>query len=388
MIRKPIPYGHQYISDEDIKEVVKTLKSDFITQGPKNLEFEINFAKYVGAKYAVAVCNATAGLHLAVNALGVKKGTKVIVTPLTFASSANCVKFCGGDVTFCDIDKNTYLLDINKVREKLESVPKGTYSGLIPVDFAGYPVNMEEYRKLADEYGLWIIEDACHAPGAWFIDSKGRKQKCGNNKYTDATVFSFHPVKHITCGEGGMVTTNDERIYKSLCLYRAHGITREPDLLINKNEGLWYYEMQDLGFNYKLTDFQAALGNSQLKRLDRNLEIRHDIVKKYNDAFANIKGIKIPYQADNVYNAYHLYTIQVENRLELYNYMRESEIHAQVLYYPLNLMPYYRQFGNKEGDLPVMEEYYKHCLSLPLFPTLTEEEHNYIIEKVITFVKK
>ncbi|MBK5203132.1 MAG: UDP-4-amino-4,6-dideoxy-N-acetyl-beta-L-altrosamine transaminase [Prolixibacteraceae bacterium] len=386
MIRKPIPYGHQYISDEDINEVVKTLKSDFITQGPKNLEFETNFAKYVGAKYAVAVCNATAGLHLAVNAMGVKKGTKVIVTPLTFVSSANCVRFCDGDVTFCDIDKDTYLLDINKVREKLESVPKGTYSGLIPVDFAGYPVNMEEYRKLADEYGLWIIEDACHAPGAWFTDSKGKKQKCGNNKYTDATVFSFHPVKHITCGEGGMVTTNDEKIYKSLCLFRTHGIVRDPDLLINKKEGLWYYEMQELGFNYKLTDFQAALGNSQLKRSDRNLEIRNNLVNRYNDAFSNIKGIKIPYQSNDVYHAYHLYTIQVEHRLELYNYMRKNEIHAQVLYYPLNLMPYYRQFGNKKGDLPVVEEYYKHCLSLPMFPTLREEEQNYIIEKVKTFV--
>ena len=229
MIQTPIPYGHQYISDEDIQAVVDVLKSDYLTCGPKITEFENEFRAYVGhPEYAVAVCNATAGLHLAAHALGVRPGTNVIVTPLTFASSANCVRFCGGNVTFCDIDPETYLMDTVKLRQLLEASPRGTYQGIIVVDFAGYPHQMEELRHLADEYGCWIIEDACHAPGAYFVDSKGEKQYTGNSRFADATVFSFHPVKHITTGEGGMVVTNRKDIYESVSLNRTHGITRDP----------------------------------------------------------------------------------------------------------------------------------------------------------------
>src|SRR5690606_24388760 len=222
-----IPYGRQNITDEDIQEVIKTLKSDYLTQGPKIKEFEDNFASYVGAKYAVAIANGTAALHLCALALDVKKGQKVITTPITFAASANCVRYCGGEVVFGDIDAETYLLDINSVRTLLEASPKGTYHGIIPVDFAGRAVNLEEFRKLADEYGLWIIEDACHAPGGYFTDSNGINQFCGNGKYADLAIFSFHPVKHIASGEGGMITTNDENLYKKLLLLRTHGITKD-----------------------------------------------------------------------------------------------------------------------------------------------------------------
>lgn len=385
MIRKPIPYGRQSINDDDVKTVVETLKSDYLTQGPKIKEFEEKFAKYVGAEYAVAVNNATSALHLATTALGVKPGDKVIVTPMTFAASANCVRYCGGEVTFCDIDPETYLMDLNKLRTILEASPKDTYKGVVVVDFAGYPHNLEEFRALCDEYGLWLIEDACHAPGGWFTDSKGDREKCGSGRYADISIFSFHPVKHIATGEGGMATTNNPELYKKLCHYRTHGITKDPSLL-QKNDGGWYYEMQDLGFNYRLTDFQAALGVSQLERADKGLERRQDIARKYDAAFAGIDNIKTPFRADDVYHAFHLYIIQVTDRKGLYDFLHENGVYAQVHYVPLHLMPYYRQLGNKHGDLPVVEDYYEHCLSLPMFPTLTDEEQDYVIEKVIEFV--
>ena len=386
-MRKPIPYGRQSINADDIEAVVSTLQSDYLTQGPKLREFEEKFAAYVGSKYAVAVNNATAALHLAAKALGVTDGSKVIVTPMTFAASANCVRYCGGDVKFCDIDPDTYLMDINKLREILEDSPKGTYSGVIVVDFAGYPHNLEEFRKLCDEYGLWLIEDACHAPGAWFTDSEQHHQKSGNGKYADISIFSFHPVKHIATGEGGMATTNSPELYKKLCHYRTHGITKDPDLL-QKHDGGWYYEMQDLGYNYRLTDFQAALGVTQLARADKGLERRNEIARKYDASFKDIPGIKIPFRADDIFHAFHLYVIQVPDRKGLYDFLHENGIYAQVHYVPLHLMPYYQQLGNKEGDLPVVEDYYRHCLSLPMFPTLTDEEQDYVIEKVKEYITK
>lgn len=387
MITNPIPYGRQNITEDDIQSVIETLKSDYLTQGPKIKEFEIAFAQYVGADYAVAVNNATSGLHIAAKSLGVNPGDKVIVTPLTFAASANCIRYCGGEVVFCDIDKDTYLMDIAKLRVILENSPKGTYSGIIPVDFGGYPVNLEVFRALASEYGLWILDDACHAPGGYFIDSRGEKQYCGNGKLADVTVFSFHPVKHIATGEGGMVTTNNKELYEKLCLYRSHGITKDP-LKLEKNDGGWYYEMQELGFNYRITDFQAALGISQLKRANAGLERRQQIADKYNAAFKNIAGIKIPYIKDGIYHAYHLYVIQVNDRLGLYNYLHENKIFAQVHYVPLHLMPYYKEYGTKKGDFPVVEEYYEHCLSLPMFPTLTDKEQDFVIKNVLNFMNE
>ena len=387
MIDKAIPYGRQHITEEDILAVVETLQSDYLTQGPKIGEFERVFAEYVGAKYAVAVNNATAGLHLAACSLGVGPGDKVIVTPMTFAASANCIRYCGGDVVFCDIDKDTYLMDTTKLRELLSDNPPGTFKGIVPVDFAGYPQDLEEFRKIADEYGLWILEDACHAPGAYFVDSKGKRQCCGNGLYADVSVFSFHPVKHIATGEGGMVTTNDDELYKKLCLYRTHGITKDQALLYEDHGG-WYYEMQELGFNYRMTDFQAALGISQLRRAGDGLKRRQKIARKYDDAFRETEGIVIPKVRENVYHAYHLYVILVNDRLGLYDYLRSCKIFAQVHYVPVHLQPYYRQIGYQKGDMPVAERYYEHCLSLPMYPTLTDEEQQYVIDRVLEFVGK
>jgi UDP-4-amino-4,6-dideoxy-N-acetyl-beta-L-altrosamine transaminase len=389
-----IPYGKQHITDEDIAVVVETLKSPFLTQGPKIKEFEDNFARYIGSKYAVAVANGTAALHLCTLALGVKKGDKVITTPITFAASANCVRYCDGEVVFADIDPYTYLMDINSVKKLLESSPKGTYTGIIPVDFAGRAVNLEEFRKLADEYNLWIIEDACHAPGGYFIDSNGEQQWCGNSKFADLAIFSFHPVKHIASGEGGMITTNDEKLYQSLLQLRTHGITRLESQYTNSIElagGIdkypgWYMEMQTLGFNYRITDFQAALGNSQLKRADEGLARRRAIAARYYQEFKDIRSIK-GQSGDIKGHAYHLYVIEVENRLGLYNYLRENNIFAQIHYIPTHLMPYYQELGSKEGDQPIAEKYYKHCISLPMYPTLTDEEQTYVIETIIHFLK-
>src|SRR5688572_4807315 len=388
-----IPYGRQHITPEDIAAVVETLQSDFLTQGPKVAEFEAKFAAYIGSKYAVAVANGTAALHLCTLALGVNKDSRVITTPITFAASANCVLYCGGTVEFADIDPETGLLDIEKVRQKLESQPIGYYTGIIPVDFAGMPVNLEEFRKLADEFGLWIIEDACHAPGGYFTDSKGEKQMCGNGNYADLAIFSFHPVKHIATGEGGMITTNNPELYEKLLMLRTHGITRDPAKM-HDNHGGWYMEMQELGYNYRMPDMLTALGISQLKRADEGLQRRQEIAKRYDAAFKNSSNLKIlnpaAYQekaSDTVLHAYHLYVIQVEKRKELYDFLRTKNIFAQVHYIPVHLMPYYRDLGFKEDDFPLAEAYYEMCLSLPMYPTLSDEEQDYVIASVQEFLQ-
>ena len=389
---KPIPYGKQHITPEDIEAVVAALQSDYLTQGPKINAFEVAFAKYVGANYAVALSNGTAALHLCTLALGVQPGDKVITTPITFAASANCVRYCGGDVVFADIDPSTYLIDIHAVRRLLEAAPIGTYKGIIPVDFAGRAVDLEAFRALANEFGCWLIEDACHAPGGYFLDSSGLAQNCGNGKYADLAIFSFHPVKHIASGEGGMITTNDKVLYEKLLMLRTHGIVKNDTSFQNSiafaggdtTYPLWYMEMQDLGFNYRITDFQAALGLSQLTRANDGLEKRKAISSKYASAFKEKSFIKG--QSGEVEgHAYHLYIIEVDNRLGLYNYLRSKHIFAQIHYIPCHLMPYYRQFGWNEGDRPNAETYYKHCISLPMYPTLTDEEQLFVIDTIHSF---
>lgn len=381
MANKVIPYGRQDITQEDLQAVVETLQSDYLTQGPKIKEFEEHFAAYIGAKFAVAVNNATAGLHIAVMALGLKKGDRVITTPITFAASANCVRFVGGEVWFSDIDHDTYLLSLEETRKLIESKPKGFFKGIIPVDFAGLPVNLEAFRALANEHGLWLVEDACHAPGGHFVDSKNVVQRCGNGIYADAAVFSFHPVKHIACGEGGMVTTNSEEVYKQLLLLRSHGITKEN---MSENPGGWFYEMQTLGFNYRLTDFQAALGITQLARNEKGVSRRNEIANTYKNAFEG----KIKYQSlpANNLNAHHLFVIEVEDRKGLYDYLHENKIYAQIHYIPVHQLPYYKTIGYHEADLKNAEEYYSKCISLPMFPTLTNEEQGFVISNVLEFV--
>lgn len=377
---KAIPYGKQFINEDDLRAVTETLLSDFLTQGPAIADFERAFAQYTGATYAIALSNGTAALHLCAMALGVNEKSNVITTPITFAASANCVRYCGGNVFFADIDPNTYTLDIKKVEELILSKPKGFFQGIIPVDFAGYAVNLEAFRKLADEHGLWIIEDACHAPGGYFTDAAGVKQFCGNGTYADMAIFSFHPVKHIACGEGGMITTNNEELYKKLLLLRTHGITKDPDLL-QENHGGWYYEMQTLGYNYRLTDFQAALGSSQLKRADEGLVRRREIAKTYFEAFKDCSFIKGQSGVIDGH-AYHLYIIETARRKELYDFLRTKNIFCQVHYIPVHTLPYYNSLGHKKGEYPHAEQYYNQCLSLPMFPTLSMEEQQYVIDTI------
>lgn len=385
MINRPISYGRQYISEEDVRAVVETLQSDYLTQGPKISEFEKDFATYCGSQYACMVSNGTAALHLCAMALGIKPGDKVITSPITFVASANGFRYEGAEIVFCDIDPQTYCLDLNKLEMLLKASPKGTYKAVVPVDFAGYPIDEERLRKLADEHEFSIVVDACHAPGGSFIDSNGDKQMVGNCKFADLTVFSFHPVKHIATGEGGAITTNKKELYDKVALYRTHGITKNPDFL-TKNDGGWYYEMQELGYNYRITDIQAALGISQLRRLDWSIQRRNEIAQKYDDSFKSLP-IKIPFRNKNIRHAFHLYVIQVDadKRKELYNFLRENKIYSQVLYIPAHTMPYYKSLGWKEGDFPVAEDYYSKCLALPMFPSLTEEEQEYVIEKICCF---
>ncbi len=378
---KPIPYGRQNIDQEDIDAVVETLTADYLTQGPKVKEFENAFSKYVEAKYAVAVSNATAGLHLAVLALGLKEGDRVITTPISFAATANCIRYAGGEVWFADIDPETYLLSIEKTKKLIESKPKGFFKGIIPVDFAGLPVNLEAFRELANEHGLWIIEDACHAPGGYFIDSVGNKNMCGNGKYADISVFSFHPVKHIACGEGGMITTNSKELYDKLSLLRTHGITKDN---MEQNHGLWYYEMKELGFNYRLTDIQSALGITQLAKNTNGVLKRNEIANRYKKAF-DTGGIRYQNLPNGTYNAHHLFVIQVNNRKELYDYLRSKKIFAQIHYIPIHTLPYYKNINYTEAQLEESENYYDECISLPMYPTLTLEEQDFVISEVLSF---
>ena len=264
-------YGAHNISQKDIDSVVEVLKSDYLTQGPKVSEFEKKFSKFVGAKYAVAVSNGTVALDLCTKVLGLKKNQNVITTPITFVASANCIRYRDANVWFCDINPDTYNIDLKKLEVLIKTKPKGFFSGIIPVNFAGLPVNLEEVSRIAKKYNLWIIEDSCHSPGGYIINSTGKKIKCGSGTYSDLSIFSFHPVKHIAAGEGGMITTNNKILYDKLNVLRTHGITKKKELL-NNNDGGWYYEMIDLGYNCRLSDIQCALGISQLDRIGQNLK--------------------------------------------------------------------------------------------------------------------
>jgi len=381
-MKDAIPYGRQSITQDDIDAVVETLTADYLTQGPKVKEFEDKFAAYVGSKYAVAVNNATSGLHLAVLALGLKAGERVITTPITFAASANCVRYADGEVWFADIDPDTYLLCLKSTKKLIESKPKGFFKGIIPVDFAGLPVNLEAFRALAQEHDLWIVEDACHAPGGYFTDSNGNKQMCGNGNYADIGIFSFHPVKHIACGEGGMVTTNSEKLYKKLASLRTHGITKEN---MAENHGGWFYEMQELGYNYRLTDIQSALGITQLAKNKAGVARRNEIADRYKQAFKNkIKFQRLPSKTQN---AHHLFVIEVDDRKGLYDFLKSHHIFAQIHYIPVHTLPYYKEIGYDNANLNNSENYYSNCISLPMYPSLTDKEQEFVIEKVLEFVK-
>lgn len=374
-----IYYGRQCIEEDDIAAVAETLRSDFITCGPKVLEFEQELCKFTGAKYAVAVSNGTAALHLACMAAGVGPGDEVITTPITFAASANCALYCGARPVFADIDPGTYNIDPESIRAHITDKTKA----VVAVDFTGQVVQIEKIREICKEHNLIFIEDAAHS-----IATTYNGVQVGN--LADLTTFSFHPVKTITGGEGGAITTNDEKLYQRLTLYRTHGITKEPGemQLMGPEDGAWYYEMQDLGYNYRITDFQAALLVSQMKKLPRFSAARKAIVKKYDQAFAKIPEVIVQKEIPQADTTRHLYVLQLNldkltcNRKEFFDALAEEGIQPQVHYIPVYFFPYYQKLGYEKGLCPKAEKLYNAILSLPLYPALTEKDTDDVIRAV------
>lgn len=380
-----LPYGRQWIDNEDIKEVINTLKSDYLTTGPKIKEFEEKVAAYTKTQYAVAIANGTAALHAACFAAGIGPGDEVITTPITFAASANCILYCGAKPIFADIDPRTYNIDPEDIKRKITPKTKA----IIPVHFTGQPVDIDEINKIAKQNTLIVIADGAHALGAEYKGSIVGPQ-------TDMMTLSFHPVKHITTGEGGMILTNNKDYYEKLKLFRAHGITRDENLL-TKNEGPWYYEQQHLGYNYRITDIQAALGISQMNKLDNFLKLRRKYAQMYNNEFKDMEELIIPYQLPYTNSSWHIYVLQLRleklkvGRKEIYEALLKENIGVNVHYIPVYYHPYYKKLGYKKGLCPNAEHLYERIITLPLFPKMTEEDvHDIItaVKKVITYYKK
>lgn len=393
-----IPYGRQSIDDADIEAVVKVLKSDYLTTGPAVAAFEKKVADYVGAKYAVAVSNGTAALHVACLAAGIGEGDEVITTPITFAASANCVLYCGGTPVFADIDPDTYNISPEELEKKITSRTKA----IIPVHYTGQPCDMDAILEIAHKHNLLVVEDGAHALGAVY---KGKKI----GSIADMTCFSFHPVKPVTTGEGGMIVTDNEELYRKLVLYRSHGITRDKDMMQQYEEQLhqssdpalqeaadmlrgdvidpggWYYQQLELGYNYRITDISCALGASQMDKLDRFLERRRQIAKKYDEAFADIPQIKTPWQQEGCQSGWHLYMIQTmeRSRREVFDGLRQAGIGVNVHYIPVYRHPYYQRNGYAGVHCLNAEAFYERAISLPIFPGLTGQQQDYVIEHVI-----
>jgi len=384
-----IPYARQDIQPEDVEAVKEILVSDWLTQGPAIERFEIDLAKYCGAQYAVVVCNATAALHLSCLAAGLKPGDYLWTSPNTFVASANCGIYCRGKIDFVDIDPKTYNISIAALEQKLVEANK---SGnlpkvVIPVHFGGQSCEMASLKELSVKYGFAVIEDASHALGGSY-----RGMRIGNCRFSDMAVFSFHPVKIITTGEGGAVLTNDENLYKKLKLLRSHGITRDPALMKDSYEGGWFYQQIALGFNYRMTDIQAALGSSQLAKIDSFVDRRNKIAKRYDSSLKDLP-LTIPWIHPDCKSAYHLYVIRInrqqtaKTRKELFDFLRSEGINANVHYIPVHTQPFYREMGFKHGDFPEAEKYYAEALSLPMFPKMKDLEQEKVIAKLKAFFK-
>lgn len=370
-----IPYGHQDIDESDVVAVVEALRSDWLTQGPTITRFEQALADYCGARHAVAFCNATAALHLAYLVLDLGPGDLLWTSPNTFVATANAARFCGAEVDFVDIDPRTYCMSTEALAEKLNQAEKGGRfpKVVVPVHFAGQSCEMEKIRALSDRYGFRIVEDAAHAVGARY-----RGEPVGNCRYSDIAVFSFHPVKIITTGEGGAALTNNTSLAERMTRLRSHGITRDCGQM-GGNHDAWYYEQIELGFNYRLTDLQAALGMSQLKRLDRYVARRHELASRYNELLVALP-VTFPWQHPDNYSAFHLYPVRVsaERRSAVFGSLRRAGIGVQVHYIPVHTQPYYRSMGFKAGDFPETERYYAEAITLPLFPAMTEAEQDIV----------
>lgn len=377
-----IPYGRQDISQNDIDTVVSVLKSDFLTQGPAIPLFENAVMAHTGAKHAVAVSNATAALHIACLALDLGPGDWLWTTPNTFVASANCALYCGAQVDFVDIDPHSYNLCPQKLEAKLIQAQKSNELPkiVVPVHLTGQPCDMAAIHALGKKYGFKIIEDASHAIGGHY---KG--EPIGNCRYSDITVFSFHPVKIITTGEGGMALTNDNHLATRLGLLRSHGITRDPALMTEPMHGPWYYQQVALGFNYRMTDMQAALGASQMTRLKDYVKRRHEIAQRYNELLANLP-VALPWQHPDSYSAYHLYVIRLQldkataTHRQLFEALRAKDIMVNLHYIPVHMQPYYANMGFTQGEFPEAEQYYREAISIPMHPTLTDEEQVFIVK--------
>jgi len=371
-----IPYGKQDINQQDIDAIVDVLKSDFLTQGPQVPLFEKTVADYCGAKYAVAVNSATSALHIACLALGLEKNDWLWTSPNTFVASANCGLYCGAKIDFVDIDPQTYNISIEALKYKLEIAKnKGTLPKiLIPVHFAGQSCDMKSIRELADQYGFRIIEDASHAIGGRYLDTA-----VGGCQYSDITVFSFHPVKIITTAEGGIATTNDDLLSGRMQRLRSHGVTRDTKHMSTETDDPWSYQQIELGYNYRMTDLQAALGVSQMQRLDSYIEQRHKIRCKYDQYLKELPVI-VPFQSEYTHSALHLYPVQIDtaattlDRKQVFEQLRQAGIGVNVHYIPVHTQPYYQRYGFKTNDFPAALKYYQRTISLPMFSTLTNEQ--------------
>lgn len=381
-----IPYGCQSVDEDDIQAVVEVLQSPSITQGPTVAKFEQAFAKKVGAKYAVAVNSATSALHIACMAADLGEGDELITTPNTFVASSNCGIYCGAKPVFADIDEQTYNLAPTEVEKRINEKTRI----IVPVHFAGQSADMQSIRKLADDQGakngrkIFIVEDASHALGSFYQD-----KPVGACEYSDVAVFSFHPVKHITTGEGGIAVTNDRNLYERMQMHRSHGITRSPEHLKKKSPGYWHYQQVTLGYNYRITDIQCALGLRQLEKLDQFIGRRREIVDQYNEAFKDVKNLVIPYEAPESNANFHLYVLKFDfekiglSRTEFMTELWEKKVGTQVHYIPVHTQPYYQEnFQYKDADYPKAVEYYRQCLSIPLYPRMTPENVEYVIDMI------